>query len=121
MTPQQIITIRALAFASDSRLDDMVTMAGEQTGTVFGDQRNTAIALLVMHWLALEQISSSGQSGMIISEKEGDLSRSYGFTSNVKIGDADLGQTRWGIELLRMRKSNIFGPRDRTMDTNAST
>jgi len=118
-TPLQIITLRTPQFTSDPRLTDMITLATNQTGDEFGDCKNNAIALRVMHWLTKEAIhggssTNSGvqNSGQIISEKEGDLSRSYGkVEQSSKHGD--LSTTAFGVELIGLMDSCLFLPRKR--------
>ena len=119
MTPLEIITLRAPTFAADPRVNDMITLAGEGVGTVFGSRRNEAIALLVMHQLSIDSNTNGGQTGIVgsvTSEKEGQLSRSYGFSGTWNIKDPYWAQSSFGLELMNLRKATIFGPRTRTMD-----
>jgi hypothetical protein len=90
----------------------MITMAGEQIGNGYGDLRNNAIALLVCHWMALSNRDggNTGVAGNIKSEKEGDLSRSYGVNSPDSDRTGYLSQTSWGLELLRIRRKTIIKP-----------
>ena len=94
----------------EARVTTLITLATNQTGTIYGTERNTAIALTVLHWLTLS--GRGGASGAIASEKEGDLARAYhkpmtdiGFWSS----------TSWGMELLNLRRMFVFGPRNRTI------
>jgi hypothetical protein len=114
-TATDIITLRApaLAIAYAARIPDLILLATQQTGDIFGTQKQTAIAYLVLHWLALEQRGASGAPGPITNEAEGDLSRGYG-TSGTGIS-GDLGSTSWGLELKRLRDSTIFAARNRMM------
>lgn len=112
-TPQEIIILRAPQYTGEPRLDDLVTLATAQTGNVYGTHKNLAIALLVLHWLTMEK--QGGTSGSIKSEKEGDLARSYGTSISISQRYPDLSQTSWGMELIRLRKSLILGPRNRTI------
>ena len=90
MTVAQIIVARNPDVVVDARVNSLIELATGQTGGVVGTQRNDAIALLVLHWLALD--SRAGAAGGIRSEKEGDLARGY-HKSGV---DGDLGTTSWG-------------------------
>ena len=114
-TPLQIITLRAPDFATEPNIDDLIAQAGlEVSDTCFGDLKNKAIALIVMHWIALSKRDpgGTGVSGSIKSEKEGDLARSYGSSSNTEV-DPYYGQTTWGLEYLRLLSQSIIGPRNR--------
>lgn len=104
MSALDIITLRAPDFAADPNIDDFIAEAEKETGTVYGDLRDKAVALLVMHWL--EMRDRGGTSGMIKSEREGDLSRSYGLSGQTT--DDYLSQTAWGLELLDLRRATIF-------------
>lgn len=119
MTPLEFIQARASAFALEPNVSSLIAIATTQTGD-FGspDATNTAIALLVCHWIALdkrENGSGLGAAGSIASESEGQLSRSYASTVGASARNAALEQTRWGIELLDLRKSAFFLPRTRMM------
>lgn len=109
MTVAQIIEARAPSVVIDARVTSLITIATTQTGTVFGDQRNYAIAMLVLHWLELE--TRGGAGGPITSEKEGDLARAYGKPQS----DHELMSTKWGQELKRLRDSCIMAVRNRTI------
>lgn len=112
MTPFQYIQVRAPDFSSNPNVHSMITMAKEQIGGGYGNLRNNAVALLVCHWMALANRDggNTGVSGSIKSEKEGDLSRSYGNSSQNSDRVGYLSQTSWGLELLRIRKKTIIKP-----------
>lgn len=120
-TPLQIIQIRAPQFATDPRISDLITMATCKTGDEFGDCKNEAIALRVMHWLTKDAMAGGNStdsgiqtSGQIISEKEGDLSRSYGKTSSKSSSKyGDLATTGPGQELIELMDACLFSPRNR--------
>lgn len=114
LTPAQIIPIRNPNVTVDARVINMITLATDQNSAVYKTttQLNTAIALMVLHWLALEAGASQGASGSLIKEKEGQLERSYGKSNDE---DGYLGTTSWGRELLQLRRANIFLPRNRKM------
>ena len=114
MDASEIITLRApaIATAESARIPDLITLATEQTGPVYDVHIQLAIALLVLHWLALEARGAAGSPGPINSEREGDLARSYGSLGAGARG-GDLAQTSWGVELQRLRDSVIFSARNR--------
>jgi len=105
LTASEIIALRSPDDATHANLEDFIEQAEELTlESVYGDQYNLAVALLVLHWLAKED--SGGAAGPITSEKEGDLSRAY----SVSASPDDLDSTGWGKELkaLRRRKLVLF-------------
>ena len=122
-TALQIITVRAPQYASDPRISDLISLSTLQTGDCFGTKKQLAIALRVMHWLAMEarnggdggsSTSGSGAAGMIKSEKEGDLARSYG-SGGFSDTKSDLVSTAYGQELLSLMRQCFFKPRTRLM------
>lgn len=107
----------------DSRLSELVAQATSEIGCVFEAKglTNKAIALTVMHWLALESNSggsgNASNSGSIKSKKEGDLMISYGSLFSSSSGGAEidpyLAMTGYGVELWGLWRSCIFRPRNR--------
>ena len=125
-TAKNIVILKAPGFSTDTRLDDFIALAETVTSeTNFGEKYNYAVALLVLHWLTLdaqgggsESSSGSGVVGGIKSEKEGDLARSYGggaSGSNAQPSDDYLRSTSFGQELLFLRRSCLFLPRNRCL------
>jgi hypothetical protein len=118
-TPLQYVTTRAASYLSEPALTDLLAQAELETASIYpnSDIRNKAVALLTCHWIALGKRDSAGLgiSGNLTSESEGQLSRGYSMQGVSVSTDRDLGQTRWGLELIRLRKSAIFNPRTRQM------
>ena len=114
MTVSEIITARNPDIVIDSRVTNLILLATVQTGNVYGDQKNDAIALLVLHWLALEARGAAAASGALKSEKEGDLSRSYGIDGAKT--SVFLDSTYWGQQLKNLRDSLIMSARNRTVE-----
>ena len=115
MSAKTIIELRSSTLVLDPSVDDLIIEAEKETGPVYGDLYDKAVALLVLHWLELKHRSGDGAgggttTGMITQEKEGDLSRSYGTGSSSGSSGYDqyLSQTTWGIELLDLKRSTIF-------------
>jgi hypothetical protein len=106
MTVMEIITALAPCYKASAAIYSLITLATEETGTSYGVYRNKAIALLTLHWLALQERGRGGATGQITSETEGDLSRSYAATAvaSGSSGEA-LMATSWGQELKRLRKT----------------
>jgi hypothetical protein len=118
----RIIEIRNPGFCADPRRNDFIALATELTGTVYGDLRNQAIALRVLHWFTLDArgagSSSSGGAGAgaITSESEGELSRDFGGTATyINERYPDLSSTSYGLELIQLNRGTIIGPRNRTI------
>jgi len=121
-TAAGIIAIRAPQWGSDPRISDMIELATMQTGDCFGDRKQLAIALRVLHMFAKEAIGGgnpgtgttggSGVAGSVRSEKEGDLARSYGLSASASNkNSSDLTSTAFGLELLELIDSTFFLPR----------
>jgi len=118
MSVLEIIGARAPQYLDNSRLNSLITLATGMTGSAFDDCQNLAIALRVMHWLALEGLrggsvtsSGSGQAGSIQSETEGQLSRSWGNGGASYLQGsryADLSTTVYGQELQTLMDSCII-------------
>jgi hypothetical protein len=119
------IDTRAPGYSADTRVSPMILQAEDETGTAFGILRNAAIALLVLHWLAMDdRAGGSGGSlsnsvgGTIKREREGSLEREYMIDFSLTKQFPDLSQTRWGMELIELRKKCILTPYNRFV-TNA--
>ena len=109
-TITQIVTLRSAVVGAKSDLADMIELAETRLTTdTFGDNYNEAVALLVLHMYAVNDRGSSG--GPVTSEKEGQLSRSFGAAAS----SGALGDTSWGRELERLTKSLKLFPRTRMM------
>jgi len=99
MTALQYFRLLCSEFGStlDATVTQWLTIA---TADVFAPCLNAADlsraqALYAGHLMKLEQDASSGLSGPIKSEREGDLSRTYG---DVNGGETILGSTNYGIQ-----------------------
>jgi len=117
-TPLEIITLRGPAsFASDPGINDLITEATlEVSETEYNTDalRNKAIALIVMHWLALKtRDETGGTAGVVKSEKEGDLASTSGASGSIDIGDPYYSQTSWGLEFIRLQNQSFMLPRNR--------
>ena len=106
MTPLEYFRLLAPEFASvsDGTVGTWLTVAGNvaNTGCLETEVANMALALYAAHLLWVTQNQASGGSkgtGAIKSEKEGDLSRSYGVVS----GDTTwLGQSPYGQQYMNV-------------------
>jgi hypothetical protein len=125
LTTKEIIASKSPSFAADARLDDFIEIAGYTvSSTAFGTKYNYAVALVVLHMLTLDAMSGgssnssgSGVAGGIHSEKEGDLSRSYGNTlqgiNGATLSDSYFAQTQFGNEYLYLKRTCFPLPRTR--------
>lgn len=115
-TALSYITMRNAEAAANPAVSQYITEAeGQTSDTAYGSNRYKAVALLVLHQMALDKRNSdsggSAPSGQISSEKAGDLARSYsgGFflgTSQSSI-DPYLAQTSYGVELYNLQCSCV--------------
>jgi hypothetical protein len=107
------ITVRAPSYTADPRTSVMIDQATIETGSLFGTNRNRAISLLVLHWLTMDDraagIGGSGSSigGTIKREREGSLEREYMVDFSLTKMFPDLTQTRFGMELIELRKKSL--------------
>jgi len=114
MTAKQIIQLRAPTFYAYAAIDTWIALAEAQVGTGGNpDLRSMEVALLVCHWLALDLRNTMGTAGVVTSESEGSLSRSYSVNSSGDAASAYFSQTTWGVELLNLRASTICLPTNR--------
>jgi hypothetical protein len=81
----------------------ILALASLQVNFGTGDIKDLAIAYLAAHMLTMA--NRSGAAGQIISESEGDLSRSFGNVSSVNA----YGQTGYGQEYVRLRNMYSMG------------
>lgn len=106
MTPIQILMLRAPCYQETAQVIGLIELAEAETGpAAYGDLRPTAVALLTLHWLTLQERGKGGASGVITSETEGDLSRTYATPDS---GITDLSATIWGQELERLGKKTTL-------------
>ncbi len=103
MTPIQILLLRAPCYTESARIHGLIALAEIEIGPTSYDTdlRPTAVALLTLHWLALSDRGRTGAGGAIISETEGDLSRSY---AAPPAGASNLSSSTWGQELESLGK-----------------
>lgn len=109
-TPTELLTALAPELdAVDASVKTVhIDLAEQQTGTVFKDARNHAVALLAAHTLTMA--NRNGASGAATSLKEGQLSAGFAAVGNTT---DELAATSYGAELLRLRRSYIMSARTR--------
>jgi len=93
----------------DTILNDVANEVGSVT---FGTKQEIAQRYLAAHKLTLSNPDSNRNplaSGPITSEKTGQLAVTYGTSSWVVRGDADLDLTTYGKQFKRIRNSCIVG------------
>lgn len=94
-----------LADSADKQ--DAIDLAETQTGTVYGNAREHAVASLAAHILTVA--NREGQSGAVSSIKEGSLSVGFGRVN--PMGTEQLETTSYGAELIRLRRSYVISAR----------
>lgn len=121
-TPLGYITRWVPAFAQDPDINEYIQEAEDETGTSYCDDetRNKVVAAKVCHELSLDNRVQDGGGdgsivGPIISEKEGEVSRSYGKVTKGDSNNAEeyYGQTRWGLKVLKYQDKCFVYPRNR--------
>jgi len=109
MTSLEYFRLLAPGYAStsDATATQWITIAAMfvPTGCLTAEGYNMAQALYAAHLLTLSP-SSGVVAGPVTSEKEGDLSRSYGST---KGDDSVLGSTPYGLQYIDMTKGCYGG------------
>lgn len=112
MTVDSTLLVIAPEFASLAEADRqaVIDLAALSVGSIFGDKQDLATAYLAAHMLTMSQ-RTGGAAGPLKSEKEGDLSRSYGGRESNDPYDA----TGYGQEFKRIQKQVVFSARTRTV------
>lgn len=114
MAAKEIIATFSPELSEHSAIDNFIAIADAQTsknafgnvaiGTL-GSKRDYAVALRAMH---LMENSSSNKEGMVLSETEGELSRTYAVSQTLSKKYPDLVTTKWGRMLAEYIDSNVF-------------
>lgn len=126
----QIIDARAPQYSTFSRKSEYIDLSKLMTSTTaFGNRYEYAVALRVLHMIALENqrggsdpdSSGTGQAGAINSESEGQLSRGFSVSGSLQSQFGDLSQTSYGLELIDIIRSSIFPARTRLMSNQEET
>lgn len=110
LTVEQIMDALAPAFSGDVSRPVFIELATARIAPGFYQSKtNHAIALMAAHMMALNSASASAsgrgdEAGAITSKSEGDLSVSFGSTSANVSDAADLSQTKYGTQLIGLRK-----------------
>jgi len=121
-TAKEVVELKMPDLVGDSRVDDMIELAAFYISeNIFGNKFQYALGLVALHMLMLDKqsggssaSSGTGAVGGIKSEKEGDLSRSFGgIGTNIKERNFYYMQTPFGQELLGLFNACILTPRNR--------
>lgn len=110
MTPLQVLTAIAPAYAANPSVGVFLDMAEQRTSAcTFGQKRAQAVAFLAAHMMALttDPARAGGSGGAITSKKEGDLAVSYGAANSKSNDDAELSQTSYGQMLLGLVRGSV--------------
>jgi hypothetical protein len=97
------IIAKQFSSVSDAEVNVWLDIAGlnANTACLMGDRANLALALYAAHLLSLDAANQIGEGGRgdILSEREGDLSRTYGAAVN----DGEwIGQSPYGQQYANM-------------------
>lgn len=120
MTVLETFRFVAAEFAAVS--DATVNMAiefvsNEISESKYGSDYTKALAYLAAHFLAWQAVVSAGSTsgaaigGRIVSEKEGDLARSYADNGSNNTNGTytdNYERTAYGLEFLRLRRKHIL-------------
>ena len=103
MTELEYFRLLAPEFASvpDATVNSWLTMAGNLivVGCLDADRAAMAQALYAAHLLTLS--TAGGAVGAVVSEREGDLSRTY---ATIKCCDTVLGSTSYGQQYIELTR-----------------
>ena len=103
MTELEYFRLLAPEFASvpDATVNSWLTMAGNLivVGCLDAERAAMAQALYAAHLLTLS--TAGGAVGAVVSEREGDLSRTY---ATIKGGDTVLGSTSYGQQYIELTR-----------------
>ena len=103
MTELEYFRLLAPEFASvpDATVNSWLTMAGNLivVGCLDAERAAMAQALYAAHLLTLS--TAGGAVGAVVSEREGDLSRTY---ATIKGGDTLLGSTSYGQQYIDLTR-----------------
>lgn len=106
MTELQYFRLFAPEFATmaDADVNQWLAIAGAliSVDCLDSERRAMANAYYAAHMIKLRDAASSGAAGAIISEKEGDLSRTYAQQSNAA---TLIGSTSYGQQYLQITRA----------------
>ena len=107
LKPINILDAIAPELKDSSAREIHIELAEKQTGNVYRDKRNYAVALLAAHTLTVS--ARRGAAGDVNNVSEGQLSIGYGRVN--PMGDQQLETTSYGAELVRLRKQMVMSAR----------
>ena len=110
LTAIQIIALRMPGVVIDPGYLELAEARIPCSVDVSSQDYQTMLALMAMHLYTMDQARAGGASGsgVVDSEKEGDLSISYAMVDGV---NGDLASTPWGVEYsgyARAYSINVF-------------
>lgn len=86
----------------DSEVNDFIEMATERIDVaVFGDDYQQALAYLAAHMMAIADKNTGNSPGPVVSERAGEISRTYGYSQAV----GNYKATTYGQEFIAIRRS----------------
>jgi uncharacterized glyoxalase superfamily metalloenzyme YdcJ len=121
MAAKDIIQFRSAELYANANVDNFIALADSQTSkTAFGTatigtlgtKRDLAVALRAMHLMTKD---SNDKEGIVQSESEGSVSRSYAVNASLARQFPDLMSTKWGKELAELIGSCVLPALNRMM------
>lgn len=113
MTPEEILAVLCPNFLTTFGYEVYIELSTNQTdATFFGSNYNYAIALRAAHMWTLDT-KRGGQSGVIVGQVEGKLSRFYGGVGVIR---KDLELTNYGMQLISLIRETQPGVSVASMD-----
>lgn len=114
LTVEQIVAARdPNTYANTDFITALPTLIqladAETSSTLYGDKRNLAIALLVLHWEFMRR--RDGASTQIIDVGDGPSKRGFARPNKGDLQSRDL--TSWGVELDDLSQKYRFAARNR--------
>lgn len=123
-TAAAYVVMRRPSLSGDTRVPDLIDFCDDKLSeSHYGDRFFEAVGLLTLHMIEMSESDIAntiaggnrhGAGGVVTSESEGRLSRSYdikGLTGYV----GEWNTTSWGIELTQLTASRGFAARTRLM------
>lgn len=115
LTISQIFDIKAPQFATDAQKNDYIELAElHYDQNCYNEKYNLVVALRAAHDMTIRDLqggAGSGSSGDVTSKREGDQAISFSSTISNMDSNSDtyLGLTRYGLEILSIKRGTIIG------------
>lgn len=99
-----ILQVICPSLYANANRDVWISIAAEETSVdYYGVFYNKAVALRAAHLFTVNSVNTDTEGGQVTSKREGDLAVSYATRNDV--GSSDLSLTKYGVQLLALRRS----------------